>query len=90
MWKTNKWVPDWVIKRAIAHLHAGPQPPCRCVDLRSRESQSSPPGEVTHRGTSMLRNWTCSELPTTTAPAPCPLSLYLKAKNQKYLMSSLC
>lgn len=21
MWKTNKWVPEWVIRHAIAHLH---------------------------------------------------------------------
>lgn len=21
MWKTSKWVPEWVIRRAIAHLH---------------------------------------------------------------------
>lgn len=31
MWKTNKWVPEWVVRHAIAHLHPGLQPPCRCA-----------------------------------------------------------
>lgn len=39
MWKTNKWVPEWVIRHAIAHLHPGPQPPCRCAGHTSRESE---------------------------------------------------
>lgn len=36
MWKTNKGVPEWVIRHAIAHL---PQPPCRCTCHGSRETK---------------------------------------------------
>lgn len=39
MWKTNKWVSEWVIRRAIAHLQAGPRRLCRCGCHRSRESK---------------------------------------------------
>lgn len=43
MRKTNKWVPEWVIRRAIAHL---PQPPCRCACHGSRVKKESPlPGK---------------------------------------------
>lgn len=48
MWKTNKWVPEWVIRHAIAHLHPGPQPPCRCACCRSRKSESQI-GELNRR-----------------------------------------
>lgn len=96
MWKTNKWVPEWVIRHAIAHLHLGPQPPRRCACCRSRKSEElnrrvRQSQRVTdRRETTTLRYWTCSALSDTIIPAPHSLPLYLQAENQKYFMPSFC
>lgn len=39
MWKTNKWVSEWVIRQAIAHLQPGPLPPAGLPVRGARESE---------------------------------------------------
>lgn len=89
MWKTNKWVPEWVIRRAIAHLHAGPPPPCRCAYCRSRKSERWLGELASHRG------WQTGgkPLPSATGPVlrcptllsqlpiPCPCIFKLKTRS---------
>lgn len=96
MWKTNKWVPEWVIRHAIAHLHQAPSALQVCLlqeqkirrveSRRVRQSQ-----RVTdRRETTTLRYWTCSALSNTIIPAPHSLPLYLQTENLKSFTSSFC
>lgn len=84
MWKTNKWVPEWVIRHAIAHLHPGLQPPCRCA-ISIMEGRPQTGGKPVPSESRPALSW----LPIL-SQRPHPLSLYLKAKNKEYLMSSFC
>lgn len=46
MWKTNKWVSEWVIRHAIAHLHRGPQPPLQVrLTQEQRLRKEGPPSQ---------------------------------------------
>lgn len=98
MWKTNKWVPEWVIRHAIAHLHQAPSALQVCLlqeqKIRRVESQSRRVRQsqrvTDRRETTTLRYWTCSALSNTIIPAPHSLPLYLQTENQKSFMSSFC
>lgn len=91
MWKTNKWVPEWVIRHAIAHLHQAPSALQVCLlqeqKIRRVESQSRRVRQsqrvTDRRETTTLRYWTCSALSNTIIPAPHSLPLYLQTENLK-------
>lgn len=48
MWKTNKWAPEWVIRRAIAHLHGLSVPAgARSAGAKKSETPSLSPQRAT-------------------------------------------
>jgi hypothetical protein len=77
MWKTNKWVPEWVIRHAIAHLHGLSILAGACMLYRSRVSKLRTTGWTE---TTTFSHLACSELPRARVPAHDPPPLYLKAE----------
>lgn len=57
MRKTNKWAPEWMIRRAIAHLHPAPLSPAGAVGgtiQSSREVVASEAAESRNISTFMV------------------------------------
>lgn len=76
MWKTNKWVPEWVIRHAIAHLH-GPsiRAGVRCTGAEHLNREPPP----NHHATESYR-WRQTKT----------LRLYIEPGLQPHLSKSFC
>lgn len=77
MWKTNKWVPEWVIRHAIAHLHPGLQPHCRCA-ISIMEGRQHTGGKLVPSKTGPALSWPPI---LSQPPIHCPCILKLKTRN---------
>lgn len=77
MWKTNKWVPEWVIRHAIAHLHPGLQPRCRCA-ISIMEGRQHTGGKLVPSKTGPALSWPPI---LSQPPIHCPCILKLKTRN---------